>query len=104
MTKKLKDLEKIFAEANLSGYAENLIGSFIDEQRFTKKDEFDDEELLNWIYCSEEFIYYSHAFNYLMDENITDFREAIQDGCTDVSQIAEWHLRQECFEKIFIEL
>lgn len=46
--------------------------------------------------CDRELIYYSQAFNYLMDNNITDFEYAIKEfGATDVCGIAYAYLNDE---------
>ena len=46
--------------------------------------------------CDSMFTYYSDAWDYLRDNGITDFDEAINEcGCTNVCSIAWYYLRQE---------
>lgn len=48
------------------------------------------EEIDGW------FIYYSDAWDYLQDNQITDFSEAIQEwGATDICAIATYYAREE---------
>ena len=51
---------------------------------------------LSWEEVDREFIYYSDAFNYLMDNNITDFEDAFKEfGATNVCGIAYYYCLNE---------
>lgn len=58
--------------------------------------EFDDmlnEELDSW------FTYYEDAWEYLQDNNITDFSDAIHEwGATDICAIAMYYAREEIWD------
>lgn len=55
-----------------------------------------------WDYLEEEIddamIYYSRCWEYLENAGITDFKEAIENGCETLTQIACYYLREEVYE------
>lgn len=44
-----------------------------------------------------EIIYYSDSWRYLQDSGITDFSEAINDGCHTLTEIAGYYLQDEVY-------
>lgn len=44
---------------------------------------------------NDYFIYYSDAWEYLQDNDITDFSDAFDNGCTQVCEIAAFYLSDE---------
>lgn len=44
---------------------------------------------------NDYFIYYSDAWEYLQDNDITDFSDAFDNGCTQVCEIATFYLMNE---------
>ena len=55
-----------------------------------------------WNYVEEEIddslIYYASAWQYLQQSGITDFEEAIQEGCTTLTSIACYYLRLDVYD------
>ena len=90
----LKELREMSRDG-MSDEAINVIDNVIDNY---EKEEDDEEDVYDnlWNECDEAFIYYSDAFRYLEDNNITDFSEAINEfGCKNVCSIACYYLMQE---------
>lgn len=88
-------------EESLSGLAYDItdnILSGMDEDEEIDQSDFEDrinEEIDNY------FIYYQDAWEYLQDNNITDFEDAIRDwGCTDICAIASYYARDEVLNDI----
>lgn len=88
------------AQQCASGTAETVLEYVLDrfsEYEYTE-DEIDEYEV--WDAISEEidsyFTYYSDAWDYLQDNSITDFEDAIRDGgCMDICSIAYYYLDAE---------
>ena len=53
--------------------------------------------------CDSYFIYYSDAWDYLRDNNITDFFDAVNNGCDNICSIAYWYLQQEINENLCLQ-
>ena len=85
-----EDLKAKLDNLSLSALAEDIIRDMIDEN-----DNFQDL-YDNYPYeIDRSLIYYSDAFNYLMDENITDYEDAINWGATNITSIAYYYLTEE---------
>jgi len=82
----LKDFWKTDYSENSIAVAESTIDSY---------DNFDDMIDNLPFEVERELIYYSQSFNYLMDNNITDFKDAISNGANDVTSIASYYLYEE---------
>ena len=50
--------------------------------------------------CDDYFIYYDDAWDYLRDNSITDFDDAVANGCTNVCAIACWYAYQEISDNL----
>ena len=87
----LRKLELIDREGEYSDLSIKVVEDLINETK-----DIETMYELVWDYCDNEMIYYSQAFNYLMDNNITDFEESIKEfGCTNVCGIAFYYLYNE---------
>lgn len=53
-----------------------------------------------WDYYWDNFVYYSDAFEYLQNNNITDIKDAIDEGYTDIVSIANYYYYQHSMEEI----
>lgn len=86
-----QQLKEIEESHEFSDLAIDIVKDMLDEYESV-------EEMLTY-YIDEvdrELIYYSQAFNYLMDNNITDFEYAIKEwGATSVTAIAYAYLNDE---------
>ena len=84
------------AQMDVSSQASDVLGYVLD--RYDEDDqEIDEDEVYDAISedCDNYFIYYSDAWNYLEDNCITDFDDAVAEGCTGVCSIAYYYLRDE---------
>ncbi len=83
----------------LSSQAYNVLDCISDDLDTLTQDDIQDN-LYN--YLDGEFIYYSDAFDYLTDNNITDFEDAIKNyGAYDVCSIACYCLEQEIMNFLY---
>lgn len=92
----LKALDAIYSSTEDNAYAvlEAVVGNMYEDENIG---EYDLEQRV-YEEVSEYFIYYSDAWNYLMDEYISDFADAMREGCTDVCAIASYYLREAVIE------
>lgn len=93
------------AQCHVSGTAETVLGYVLDD--FSEYEDIEDEieecDVWDAIYQSVDdyFIYYSDAWDYLQEESITDFTEAIDNvGARDVCAIAYYYLQQEILDNL----
>ncbi len=70
-----------------------ILEMFDDDEDLSKDDLISaTDEFLYSDYETFELVYYYEAFEYLQDQNITDFEEAIKFGnCTDIVDIANYY-------------
>ena len=84
------------AGCSVSNVAQDVLVYVLD--RFDEDDEIEEDDVYDAIRdeCDSYFTYYSDAWDYLIDNNITDFEDAIRyGGCENVSSIAYYYLEQE---------
>ena len=97
----LKDAIKN-AKVNLSDMACHVFDYVLD--RFDETDEdIDENDVYDAVYeeCDSMFIYYSDAWDYLQDQCITDFTEAIDNvGAKNICGIACYYLEQEVLDSL----
>lgn len=78
--------------------AVNIIESLIDTLSQDESVDFNNA-LFEEVASSSVSIYYSSAFDYLRDQWITDFNDAIRNGFGgNVCHIAGYYLEEECYE------
>ena len=93
--KRLKDEELYGFESDI---VDNIIDSYDDEEEIDYDTFLErlEEELGSY------FTYYSDAFDFLQENNITDFNDAIQEwGATDVCAIACYYAREQVSESVY---
>ena len=84
------------ASCDVSDVAETVLGYVLD--RFDEDNEdIDEGEVYDAIReeCDNYFTYYSDAWDYLQNNSITDFDEAINDGFTGICGFAYYYLVEE---------
>ena len=88
------------AQCDVSDVASSVLDYVLD--RFDGEEEIDEDDVYDAIREESDsyFIYYDDAYDYLRDNCITDFDEAIGDGCTSVCSIAYYYLVQEIEENL----
>ena len=89
------------AMSSVSGEAEDVLQRVLD--RYDEDDEnIDESDVYDYVYeeAGDYFIYYSDAFDYLQDNSITDYDDAICEGCHDVCSIATYYLIEEVNENL----
>ena len=91
-------------QADVSADASTILDYVLD--RFEEgQEDIDIDEVYDAIRdeCDNYFIYYSDAWNYLEDNCITDFDEAISNCCTSVCSIAYFYAEQEILDNLNLE-
>lgn len=100
---KARELREILENADLSATAYDIVDAVLDNIG-EDVDEYDlRDEVLNEI--DSQFIYYDDAWNYLQEQDITDFTNAIREfGCTDLMGIASYYVLEEIEEQFLCEV
>lgn len=100
---KSKELREILENADLSPTAYDIVDNVLCEIG-DDVDEYDlRDEIMNEI--DSQFIYYGDAWNYLQEQDITDFTNAIREfGCTDLMGIASYFVLEEIEEQFLCEV
>lgn len=80
-------------------YSEQSIA--VAESAIDSNDNFDDMIDNLPFEVERELIYYSQSFNYLMDNNIVDFEDAINNGANDITSIASYYLYEETIRLLY---
>lgn len=98
-----RELREILENADLTPTAYDIVDNVLCEIG-DEVDEYDlRDEVMNEI--DSQFIYYDDAWNYLQEQNITDFTDAINEfGCTDLMGIATYYLLQEIDKQFLSEV
>lgn len=98
-----RELRRILEESNLSATAYDIVNNVID-YICEEPEEYDiRDEIMNEI--DSQFMYYDDAWNYLQEQNITDFTDAIREfGVTDIMGIASYYLLDEIEENFLCEV
>lgn len=102
----IKDLRELLENSSLSAQAYDIIDAVLDyvDEDVHEADYYDLEEAIQQEIDSQ-FIYYSDAWDYLQDNNITDFTDAINEyGVTDLVGIASYYLMQEIMDNFLSEV
>lgn len=93
------DKEKALESLNSLRYKYSEEAQNVIENVYTNYDEKIPLEDRIFEEVGEYFIYYSDAFNYLRDNHIYDFEDAISEGFgKNVCSIASYYLEQEVFD------
>ena len=84
------------AQMDVSSQASDVLGYVLDryDEDDDNIDEYDVEDAI-MEECDEYFTYYDDAWEYLQENCITDFDDAVAEGCTGVCSIAYYYLRDE---------
>ena len=100
---KARELREILENADLSPTAYDIVDSVLDNIG-DDVDEYDiRDEIMNEI--DSQFIYYDDAWNYLQEQDITDFTNAIREfGASDLMGIASYYVLQEIEEQFLCEV
>lgn len=98
---KKSELKRLCDEC-LSGMCEDIISSVVDnmydDQEYDSLDDLMDDVMYE---LDSYFTYYSDAWDYLQDNCITDFDEAIKEwGVHDVCGIACYYAREEIWDDV----
>ena len=89
-----QDFKDLKDSGQLSDTASDTVDNIIDLR--DEADMNDDADEIAWQECDKQFIYYADAWQYLQDNEITDFTEAIENmGCKDINAIATYYLMNE---------
>ena len=103
--------EKILSSKNFQDYSGFDHLYFIFDDYFNENDELEIESIFGEInekiddyIHDQELIYYRECFEYLQNNNITDFKEAFDEGYTDVEQIATYYFQEDLRDKIIDSL
>jgi len=93
----LEDLEKIKGSDTLSGEAQDVIDAVLDELEGESPSDDDIKEFL-WENINDMFMLLYSAYEYLEEQEIDEFTEAIRDGARTPQQIAGYYLEREIYE------
>ena len=88
------------AQCDVSDVASDVLDYVLD--RFDGEEEIDEDDEYDAIRdeCDAYFTYYDDAWDYLRDNCITDFDEAVRDGFMSVCSIAYYYLEQEILDNL----
>lgn len=86
-----KEFKSLIPALKMTGEADSVLEELADDLETI--DEMSSEVVEEKAYA---FFYSDYeAFRYLMNYEITDWDDAIEDGCTDVMSVASWYLNDE---------